>query len=350
MCVLSVNMDSDDHSQAKAQEKVESKKSANMKRKPLTKAKKARSKKPKDMPQRPLSAYNIFFKQERAKMIDELHKQENNPLVVVSKMEDTESNSESSTKRIGFEEMAKAIGKRWKSLPQSEAEQYKVLANADMERYRKEMDWYNNRGDHSSSQNESSTFKQNSQNVAQTIPHVASSAGIPVESSGGANFLLRDSNFLDNDRVLSDFRGDLLQRASNYENESLSAQVSNMGLSLDLNSSLGDAGQASSQSKVMESLIQRQIQDELLLRQLRRQLYQQPQNHGANLVLNFQSMPLLARPTTLVELSRINAGAFQLNPPIDDLTQNYLSLQQLLNRQSGRSLEEMKVDAHNARR
>lgn len=45
--------------------------------------------------------------------------------------------------KIGFEKMAKTIGKRWKELTGEELERYKLLAKDDTERYRREMDAYN---------------------------------------------------------------------------------------------------------------------------------------------------------------------------------------------------------------
>lgn len=44
--------------------------------------------------------------------------------------------------KIGFENMAKTIGKRWKALSEDELARYKELAKADMERYRRERDRY----------------------------------------------------------------------------------------------------------------------------------------------------------------------------------------------------------------
>lgn len=84
-----------------------------------------RSKKPKDMPRRPLSAYNIFFKEERAKLLA-----------------DRQAKSQTGEEKIGFEKMAKTIGKRWKELSPEEFDRCKQLAREDTERYRREMDAY----------------------------------------------------------------------------------------------------------------------------------------------------------------------------------------------------------------
>jgi len=104
------------------------------------KAKQYRAKKPKDMPRRPLSAYNIFFKEERARMLTEIS-QKTGP-GEVGDVGGGASNPPADKKKIGFETMAKTIGKRWKELPADQLERFKDLAQQDMLRYRREMDEY----------------------------------------------------------------------------------------------------------------------------------------------------------------------------------------------------------------
>lgn len=77
-----------------------------------------RKKKPKSLPKRPLSAYNLYFQSVRAKL-----------------------NAEGGNK-VGFHELGKIVGKKWKSLPETEHKIYKELASQDTERYRKEMEQY----------------------------------------------------------------------------------------------------------------------------------------------------------------------------------------------------------------
>ena len=99
------------------------------------KKKAKRVKKPKDMPRRPLSAYNIFFREERERMLKE-HEQN------ARAARGEGSNEPLPEPRIGFENMAKTIGKRWKALSDEEMARYKKLAMEDMERYRRERDNY----------------------------------------------------------------------------------------------------------------------------------------------------------------------------------------------------------------
>ena len=82
-----------------------------------------RTKKPKGMPKRPLSAYNLYFQSERAKMMDDAEK--------------------GLCARIGFEGLGKIIGARWRALAASVKKGYEELAEKDSARYRREMDEYN---------------------------------------------------------------------------------------------------------------------------------------------------------------------------------------------------------------
>ncbi|KAL3925841.1 MAG: hypothetical protein SGILL_000123 [Bacillariaceae sp.] len=84
-----------------------------------------RKKKPKGMPKRPLSAYNLYFQAERFRIIEEQEKEgDDGP-------------------KIGFEGLGKIIGKQWRDLSNADKKKYEILAEKDGERYRKEMDKYN---------------------------------------------------------------------------------------------------------------------------------------------------------------------------------------------------------------
>ena len=141
--------------------------------------KKSRSKKPKNKPKRPLSAYNIFFKVARAQILAEIpdkdgdEEEEKDGEIKVKKEDGDESGEKkeegkegeakdedgkakdkkgkkvAGNKRkrkphgkIGFESLAKIIGQKWKELDQNELDVYKKQAETDMKRYRKEMEAY----------------------------------------------------------------------------------------------------------------------------------------------------------------------------------------------------------------
>lgn len=80
-----------------------------------------RKKKPKSLPKRPLSAYNLYFQKLRAELV------------------------ESSDQKLGFDELGKIVGKRWRTLPEEEREVLQELAVQDSERYRREMEEHKKR-------------------------------------------------------------------------------------------------------------------------------------------------------------------------------------------------------------
>eukprot|EP00529_Nitzschia_sp_RCC80_P031905 CAMPEP_0113493552 /NCGR_PEP_ID=MMETSP0014_2-20120614/28650_1 /TAXON_ID=2857 /ORGANISM="Nitzschia sp." /LENGTH=870 /DNA_ID=CAMNT_0000387417 /DNA_START=249 /DNA_END=2861 /DNA_ORIENTATION=+ /assembly_acc=CAM_ASM_000159 len=86
-----------------------------------------RKKKPPGMPKRPLSAYNLYFRAEREKI-----------LAVQNEVGYT-------GQRIGFEGLGKIIGKLWRDLIPDDKKEYEELAEKDSERYRKEMEDYHER-------------------------------------------------------------------------------------------------------------------------------------------------------------------------------------------------------------
>jgi hypothetical protein len=119
-------------------------------------------KKPKDKPKRPLSAYNIFFKEERNRILDSLpvnaaleDNMERNPSETSFASDNSEPTKKPKRKRkrkgppphgkIGFESLAKLIGKRWQELDAETMKTYKAKADADMQRYKQEMAAYKER-------------------------------------------------------------------------------------------------------------------------------------------------------------------------------------------------------------
>lgn len=75
-------------------------------------------KKPKGFPKRPLSAYNLFFKSERPNILFE---------------------AKTEKLKITFEELGKRIGQRWHLLNEDKRKEFSILADADVTRYRTEM-------------------------------------------------------------------------------------------------------------------------------------------------------------------------------------------------------------------
>jgi len=114
--------------------------------------KKARPKKPKNKPKRPLSAYNIFFRDERANILagipdkdeedEEDDDDDNDGLDGPKKKSSGKKRKRPPHGKIGFESLAKIVGQRWKELKPDELAKYKKLADVDMVRYRAEMESY----------------------------------------------------------------------------------------------------------------------------------------------------------------------------------------------------------------
>ena len=96
--------------------------------KPHVKKKRARKKwkKPKDKPNRPLSAYNLFFREERAKMLGS-----DTPTV------DSEKKRlhRKTHGKVGFTEMARSIGAKWKELSEEEKKGFNEQAAEAKKRY-----------------------------------------------------------------------------------------------------------------------------------------------------------------------------------------------------------------------
>jgi hypothetical protein len=101
----------------------------------LEKGKKSR-KKSKDRPKRPLSAYNIFFKEERQRILETIP--DRNPTEVLT--DGGKAGKRKPHGKIDFQSLAKLIGKRWQSLAADEVNIYKEKAGGDMMRYRQEME------------------------------------------------------------------------------------------------------------------------------------------------------------------------------------------------------------------
>mmetsp|Transcript_4077 Transcript_4077/g.5339 ORF Transcript_4077/g.5339 Transcript_4077/m.5339 type:complete len:368 (-) Transcript_4077:217-1320(-) len=118
---------------------------------PQEEKKKTVRKKHKDKPKRPLSAYNIFFKEERKRILESIPSkgEEGDD---ASKEEESEENVEIDEKtgkkkrkktphgKIGFENLAKIIGQRWQELKEDKIAYYKDLAAQDMKRYKEQME------------------------------------------------------------------------------------------------------------------------------------------------------------------------------------------------------------------
>lgn len=112
----------------------------------------------KKKPKRPLSAYNIFFKEEHAKIIAQTEKEKEEMKArgeTVCSDDEYSVDEETGKKRkrslstnqpgkrgkrqVDFENLTKVIGRRWKSLPKERVDEYKKRAEEAMKTYRKNL-------------------------------------------------------------------------------------------------------------------------------------------------------------------------------------------------------------------
>jgi hypothetical protein len=94
-------------------------------------SKKRKWRKPKDMPKRPLSAYNLFFAHERKEIIK------------VGSLETVATDGEVAggigKKKMGFAGLARSVAAKWKTIDPVKRKQYEVIAGKEQERYKMEM-------------------------------------------------------------------------------------------------------------------------------------------------------------------------------------------------------------------
>ena len=87
-------------------------------------------------PKRPLSAYNVFFQEERARIIGERTNSVNDSSPKTQKQRYQPNGT-------GFEDLAKEISKRWKDVGKERLQECAQRANADTIRYQSELATYN---------------------------------------------------------------------------------------------------------------------------------------------------------------------------------------------------------------
>ena len=95
-------------------------------------------------PKRPLHAYNIYFQEERQKILKEIPSPpEHEDEIGLTPGAKRKRRRRGTHGKITFASLAKEIGFKWHNLSKEEKEQYQQLAEVELKRYDDEMDAYN---------------------------------------------------------------------------------------------------------------------------------------------------------------------------------------------------------------
>lgn len=96
-------------------------------------------KKPKDMPKRPLSAYNLFFAEERRQLLSGGDTSLGSQVIVP----ESDATTGISKKKLGFAGLARSVATKWKTLTPEMKAPYEEEAGKEQARYKSQIKEYN---------------------------------------------------------------------------------------------------------------------------------------------------------------------------------------------------------------
>eukprot|EP00977_Amphora_coffeiformis_P000590 scaffold133_cov169-Amphora_coffeaeformis.AAC.7 len=150
------------------------------------KPKRGRPPKPKDAPCRPLSAYNIFFRDERQRILARIKLGDAVEDYVANSAEAIASLQGKKTGVIKFQAIARTIATRWKALSEDERSPYEAMAAKEMDGYKKKKEEYMKKVD------EPAVLNPNVKCLSNPVPQ-ESSCNVEMSLSGGVNFHLEET-------------------------------------------------------------------------------------------------------------------------------------------------------------
>lgn len=122
-------------------------------------------------PKRPLSAYNVFFKQERERLLAATHLPANR-----------KKPPRNSHGKIGFAELARHIAGKWKDLPDEDRMEFETRSQIDKDRYYREMAFWKKNHERHATQQQQQMKKKKSASSKQ-VNHIGSTSSFPSHGS-----------------------------------------------------------------------------------------------------------------------------------------------------------------------
>jgi hypothetical protein len=147
-------------------------------------AKKRPWRKPKDMPKRPLSAYNIFFADERKELLKARERDDMDLSESRNVLPDTSGQpSESQKQKLGFAGLARTIAAKWKALDNKARYKYEQQAEIEKLRYKSQMKEYNEQRLKAQQQVINNTTHSGSSSIWPAMPQTIATLGDIYDST-----------------------------------------------------------------------------------------------------------------------------------------------------------------------
>ena len=200
-------------------------------------------------PSRPLSSYNLFFKDERKKILDEAQRNQGGD-------DQTPSNDGDKTK-ISFANLAKTIGTRWKSISSEKLEYYQNLAQKLKEQYKKEMNEYNTKFDLWLKARTEESSAKSAQHTTKNTSTSSATDSLPLVGADNMKIRGMSNNFsCDNPPTASFYQQGLEQMSLGFPLSTMSADLEGLPISERTYSSFNFPATSSQQRSILPMIDQ----------------------------------------------------------------------------------------------